>query len=122
MRRALFAVLATLTAALPAAVPVAAGTQGTGLRGLVIRGPITPVCREGVPCSAPAKHVKITFVRYGIAKSVFTGADGRYVIALAAGTYAVRFPSARFGFRPHTALVPAGRMATRNFSIDTGIR
>jgi hypothetical protein len=118
MRRVLFAVLATLTVAFPAA----AGTQSTGLRGLVIRGPITPVCQEGVPCSAPAKHVKITFVRYGIAKSVVTGADGRYAIALTAGTYAVRFPSARFGFRPHTALVLAGRMATRNFSIDTGIR
>jgi hypothetical protein len=118
MSRALIAVLAVLAAAIPAA----AGTQSTGLRGLVIRGPITPVCQEGVPCSAPAKHVKITFVRYGIAKSVFTGADGRYLVALTAGTYAVRFPSARFGFRPRTAFVPAGRMATRNFSIDTGIR
>jgi len=118
MRRVLVLSVACLAVALPAA----AGTQSTGLRGLVIRGPITPVCQEGVPCSAPAKHVKITFVRYGIAKSVFTGADGRYLVALTAGTYAVRFPSARFGFRPRTAFVPAGRMATRNFSIDTGIR
>jgi hypothetical protein len=121
MRRALITVLVTL-GAFPIAFPAAAGTQSTGLRGLVTRGPITPTCQEGVPCSAPAKHVKITFVRYGIAKSAVTGADGRYVIALTAGTYAVRFPSTRFGFRPRSALVPAGRVATRNFSIDTGIR
>jgi hypothetical protein len=122
MSRVLVTVLVTLAAAVPIAFPAAAGIRSTGLRGLVTRGPITPTCQEGVPCSAPAKHVKITFVRYGIAKSVVTGADGRYAVALVAGTYAVRFPSARFGFRPRTAFVPVGRVATRNFSIDTGIR
>jgi hypothetical protein len=94
----------------------------TGLRGLVTRGPIAPVCKEGVPCTAPAKHVKITFLRNGVAKSVVTGSDGRYTIALAGGTYAVRFPSARFGYRPRIVFAPAGRISTRNFSIDTGIR
>jgi hypothetical protein len=34
----------------------------------------------------------------------------------------VRFPSARFGYRPRIVWVPAGRISTRNFSIDTGIR
>jgi hypothetical protein len=61
-------------------------------------------------------------VRSGVAKTVVTGANGRYSILLAAGTYAVRFPSARFGFRPHSAVVVAGRMTTHDFSIDTGIR
>jgi hypothetical protein len=124
MRPALIAAVAALAAlaALAVSFPAAAGTVGTGLRGLVTRGPITPVCKEGVPCSAPAKHIKITFVRNGVAKSVVTGADGRYTIALTGGTYAVRFPSAPFGFRPRTVFVPAGRLSTRNFSIDTGIR
>jgi hypothetical protein len=118
MRRALIAMLATLAVALPAG----AGAVGTGLHGLVTRGPITPVCKEGVPCSAPAKHITIRFVRNGVVKSAVTGDDGRYSITLTGGTYAVRFPSARFGFRPRIVFVPAGRMSTRNFSIDTGIR
>ena len=117
MRRVALIALVALTAATSAAA-----TPGTGLRGLVTRGPIAPVCLEGVPCSGPAKHIKITFVRAGVAKSVLTGANGRYSILLAPGTYAVRFPSAKFGFRPRSAVVVAGRMSTRDFSIDTGIR
>jgi hypothetical protein len=118
MKRAIAAVLA----ALAVAVPASAGLQATGVRGLVMRGPIAPVCQEGAPCSAPAKHMKITFMRAGVAKTVVTGANGRYSILLAPGTYSVRFPSAKFGFRPRSATVVAGRMSTRNFSIDTGIR
>lgn len=118
MGRSLVALLACLTAV----VPAAAGMVSTGLRGQVMRGPTTPVCRVGMPCSAPAKHVRITFVRNGVAKSVVTGDTGRYAIELAAGTYGVRLPSAQFGFRPHSAFVTAGRMSIRNFSIDTGIR
>jgi hypothetical protein len=115
--------LTAVLVALAVAVPVAEGTTAaTGVRGLVTKGPITPVCQEGVPCSGPAKHVKITFVRAGVAKSVFTGKAGRYSILLTAGTYAVRFPASQFGFRPRSALVVAGRMSTRNFSLDTGIR
>jgi hypothetical protein len=110
-------------AALVVAVSASA-TTSTGLRGLVTRGPVTPVCQVDQPCFAPAKHTTIVFTRNGVSKSTVTGDDGRYVIALAAGTYAVRIPSAaKFGsFAPHTASVTAGRKATRNFSIDTGIR
>ena len=117
MRRVALIALVALTAATSAAA-----TQATGVRGLVTRGPIAPICQEGVPCSAPAKHIKITFVRAGVAKTVLTGANGRYSILLTPGTYAVRFPSAKFGFRPRSAVVVAGRMTTRDFSIDTGIR
>ena len=121
MRRGLAAVLAVFAVGVPAAAG-ALGAQATGVRGLVMRGPITPVCQEGVPCSAPAKHIKITFARAGVAKTAVTGANGRYSILLAPGTYAVRFPSAKFGFRPRSVVVVAGRMSTRDFSIDTGIR
>ena len=115
------AVLIALVA-LMTAVPAAATQATTGLRGLVTRGPIAPVCLEGVPCSGPAKHVKLTFVRAGVTKTVLTGATGRYSILLAPGTDAVRVPSAKFGFRPRSAMVIAGRMTIRDFSIDTGIR
>ncbi len=118
MRRAVLIALVALAASAPAAATQAT----TGVRGLVTRGPIAPVCQEGVPCSAPAKHIKITFVRAGVAKTAVTGANGRYSILLAPGSYAVRFPSAKFGFRPRSVVVVAGRMSTRDFSIDTGIR
>ena len=110
-------------AALAVAIPATAGTTSTGLRGLVTRGPITPVCRAGEPCSAPARHMTIVFTRNGISKSTVTGDDGRYSILLRAGTYAARIAAAaKFGFAPRSVYVPAGRISTRNFSIDTGIR
>jgi hypothetical protein len=100
----------------------ATGGATSGLRGLVTRGPTTPVCRVDQPCSEPAAHVKLTFVRAGRSWSVVTSAEGRYRIALVPGRYAVRIASARFGFSPTTATVPRGRVATVNFDIDTGIR
>lgn len=116
------ALLLAVPVALALALPAAGGTPGTGLTGLVTRGPVSPVCQEGVPCSAPARHLKITFARAGVAKTVVTSAGGRYSILLTPGSYAVRFPSAKFGYRPRSAVVVAGRMTIRNFSIDTGIR
>lgn len=109
--------------AVVALVPLAIGAPAsTGLKGTVTQGPITPVCQQGTPCNGPAKHTTLVFVRNGRSKSTVTDADGRYSILLAAGTYAVRIPSARFGFTPRTVTVRAGRMTARNFSIDTGIR
>jgi hypothetical protein len=108
--------------ALALAAAAGARTQATGLRGLVTKGPTTPVCKAGESCSAPAKHVTLVFTRNGVSNQTTTGDDGRYSIRLAAGAYTVRIPSARFGFDPRTAAVAAGRMATRNFDIDTGIR
>jgi hypothetical protein len=111
------------SAALAVAIPAMAATTSTGLRGLVTRGPITPVCRAGEPCSGPARHMTIVFTRNGVSKSTVTGDDGRYSIVLTAGTYATRIPAAaKFGFTPRNVYVPAGRISTRNFSIDTGIR
>jgi hypothetical protein len=104
-----------LTLALPA------GAATSGLRGLVTRGPTSPVCREGVSCTAPAKDVLVTFHKTGLTRSVRTGSDGRYRIVLPAGTYAVTLTRA-FRFSPRSAVVPAGRMGVRNFAIDTGIR
>ena len=94
----------------------------SGLRGVVTRGPITPVCFAGTPCDGPAKHIAVVFWRHGGSHTATTDADGRYRISLTAGTYTVRIPTGRFGYEPQVVVVPVGRVAVRNFSIDSGIR
>ncbi len=90
------------------------------LHGAVTLGPVTPVCRVGVPCSKPAVRVVLTFTRGTHAVRVRTDAHGRYAVALVPGTYAVR---ASLGMRitPSTVTARAGRHL-RRFAIDTGIR
>jgi hypothetical protein len=113
-----------LLAALAVGCGAAASSTTTGLSGLVMRGPVSPVCRAGVPCSKPAAHVTIQFTRDGdVVASARTDAKGRYRIALPAGSYAVRTPR-RYGMaiRPGRALVRAGLMRRVDLAIDTGIR
>jgi hypothetical protein len=117
--------LALLVAAAAFAGCASAATSPSGLRGLVLRGPVQPVCRVGVPCDAPAAGYVLVFSRSGtVVARTETGADGRYRIALRPGRYAVR--TSRTGFertvRPSAVTVPAGRWARVTFRIDTGIR
>lgn len=113
-----------VTAATAVSCSSGASSTASGLSGTVTRGPISPVCREGVPCSAPAKQVVVQFSRgdrvVGQAK---TDAEGRYRIALQAGSYSVRTPR-RFGasISPTQAVVRTGVVRRFDLSIDTGIR
>jgi hypothetical protein len=113
---------AALAVSVVAAAPYAGAGTTSGLHGVVRRGPVTPVCLVGTPCDRPAAHVRLTFRRNGVAKAAVTDGAGRYRIVLAPGTYAVRISPAQFRFTPRTATVTRGRMAVRNFWIDTGIR
>ena len=94
------------------------------LHGQVMRGPITPVCRVGVPCEAPAAHTTIVFTRLGRTASVVTNAKGYYRIRLNGGVYAVRTKRQAIGrgLEPRTVRVVAGRDKRADFHIDTGIR
>jgi hypothetical protein len=97
----------------------------TGLHGVVTRGPTTPVCQVGKPCSEPAVGAVLAFSRDGrVAARVRAGAGGRYAVRLAAGTYAVRVsPAQRIGgLTPGRVRVAAGLDGRVDFSIDTGIR
>jgi hypothetical protein len=116
-----------LTAAVAVAVVLggtatAAPRAASGLHGTVLRGPTTPVCREGVPCHAPAARMRISFVAAGVSHVTTTDAKGRYAIALAPGAYAVRVARAIGGVRPSTVVVPAGASRLQNLTVDTGIR
>ena len=116
-----------LTAAVAAAAVLggtatAAQRPVSGLHGTVLRGPTTPVCREGVPCHAPAVRVRLSFVHGGVARVATTDAKGRYAIALAPGTYAVRVARAIGSVRPAAVTVPAGPSRLQNLTVDTGIR
>ncbi|HEY2074645.1 MAG TPA: hypothetical protein VGG88_13800 [Gaiellaceae bacterium] len=94
------------------------------LQGVVVRGPTTPVCMTGKPCSEPAVGAVLVFSRDGVSERVRVGAGGRYSVRLAPGTYAVRqAPAPRIGFGVRPDRVRVTRAGTRaNFYIDTGIR
>jgi|SRR5471032_307957 len=120
--RALVAAFSTLAIVATLALASAGAAATSGLRGTVMRGPVTPVCAAESPCDAPAKHVAVIFMRNGISHTATTDANGHYRIALAPGTYVVRIAAGRSMNGSKTVLVPVGRYGVRNFSIDTGIR
>jgi hypothetical protein len=119
-----------ITATTLALVIVAgAGAQApvpSGLRGVVMRGPISPTCVAEEPCTEPAKNVTLLFSRNGrIVGRAVTDSAGRYRLRLPAGVYAVRRSASvgiGRGIEPDHARVYARRFVRIDFSIDTGIR
>ena len=107
-----------------------AGAAGSapvpGLHGVVMEGPIMPVCRVDVPCEKPARGVVLQFMRTGhVMARVKTTAKGTYRVTLPPGTYAVTtVPRRRVGtgLTPHTVRVRKDRMARRDFHLDTGLQ
>lgn len=95
-----------------------------GLRGLVTRSPITPVCRQGVPCSAPAKNTPLTFSRAGKVVKTRTDGTGHYRVSLAPGSWNVKTisPHIGLGVKPRVVRVLAGRFRVVDLELDTGIR
>jgi hypothetical protein len=97
----------------------------SGLRGVVMRGPTTPVCRDTEPCEEPAAGVELRF-RQGdrIVARVTTGSAGGYRAKLRPGRYAVTTPNRRLGMglTPHFVRAPTGRVSRVDFHLDTGIQ
>ncbi len=98
----------------------------SGLHGVVVRGPITPMCVAEEPCTEPANNVTLLFSRNGrIVGRAVTDSAGRYRLRLPAGVYAVRRPpplGIGKGIEPNHARVFTRRFVRVDFSIDTGIR
>jgi hypothetical protein len=121
------AALATLAGAL-ALAGLAQGAprpplNASGLYGLVMRGPVTPVCQVGIPCDQPAANVTFLLVRSGKSTRVHTNATGHYRVRLAPGRYFIARTNWGPGsIKPESARVPYGRFARVNIFIDTGIR
>jgi hypothetical protein len=101
-----------------------ATTLSSGLYGVVRKGPIMPVCRNDVPCDAPAQ-VTLLFMRgTSVVARGRSAADGRYRIAIPPGYYTVK-TQPRIGFgaiRPLNVHVRPGHFDRLNFLVDTGIR
>ena len=120
---------------LPAALALMAGAAApaatqpaTGLKGKVLRGPVTPVCRIDTPCYMPYKG-RLVFTPFRITVSVEriqTSAKGTYTASLAPGRYRVTTGTGqKFQGRnvePEVVLVPKTGTRRVDFIVDTGIR
>jgi hypothetical protein len=104
----------------------AASAPSSGLYGVVMEGPIKPVCKEDVPCERPAAGIVLQFKRAGhVVARVKTTLKGTYRVRLRPGAYAVTTVPARrvgTGLTPKTVRVPKARMARRDFHLDTGLQ
>ena len=124
------AMLKTTAAALAALATLGLGVAGsaavssTGLRGVVSRSPISPVCTAEDSCSAPAPHTQVAFFRSGARVTTRTDGSGRYRVILAPGWWRVRATPARMGtaISPERVRVFGKRIRIVDFDIDTGIR
>jgi hypothetical protein len=89
-----------------------------------MRGPL-PACRNEEPCEAPARGVVLQFTRAGKSVRVRTTQKGTYRVMLQPATYAVTtVPRSRIGtgLTPHSVRVSRGRIARRDFHLDTGLQ
>jgi hypothetical protein len=102
----------------------ASASAPSGLRGLVTRSPITPVCIEGVPCSAPARNTPLVFVRTASRVATRTDGTGHYRVPLAPGWWSVTTPTRHIGsgISPNRVRVLGSRFRAVDLDIDTGIR
>ena len=117
-------VVACATLALASVFAGAASSRNaSGLRGVVMRGPTTPVC--DAVCEAPARGLVLQFRRDGEVKAqVTTSRTGSYVVRLRPGKYAVTTPKLRRRERltPQLVRVPRARVARVDLHLDTGLQ
>ena len=98
----------------------------TGLTGLVVRGPITPVCRLDIPCDAPFS-AGFTVERNRSQVAQFrSDAAGQFTVWLSPGTYRIIPDSDAALLAPaaQAKTVEVGNVGLTNVRLefDTGIR
>jgi hypothetical protein len=123
--RVVAAMLAALATGSASAGAATTGSPASGLRGVVMRGPTSPVCIEEKPCEEPAAGIVLRFSRAGTTVArVKTGQQGGYQVRLPRGMYTVTTPHRRVGvgLTPRVVRVLEGRVARVDFHLDTGIQ
>lgn len=124
--RARLCVLALIVAVGTACDQPLSPTIDTGLTGVVVRGPIAPVCEIDRPCNAP---FNATFDVFDDARRVAgfrSDAEGRFTVTLPAGAYrivpAADAPIIQRPMQVKTVeVLPVGLTQVR-LEFDTGIR
>ena len=84
----LFIALALSCTNQPSDILLAQG-QGTGLEGMVRRGPIQPVCRVGEPCDAPFSAAFQVWQQQQLVTKFRSDSTGHYRVLLAPGSYTI---------------------------------
>lgn len=113
-----------IVAALLLAACGAAAAPATGIRGTVLAGPACPgPARVDSPCPDRPVAITIEVVQGGAVAATFTtGADGRFSVALAPGSYVLRSRSGLPAVRSQTVTVAAGSYTEVELHADTGMR
>jgi hypothetical protein len=119
--------LLLLIGALSAACFSTAPSPVTGLTGVVVRGPVTPVCRVDVPCDAPFSAA-FTIQRAGRTVAQFqSDVAGQFTVFLPPGGYTVT-PNADAPIMSPSSQVrqvtvaDTGTLTTVRLMFDTGLR
>jgi len=130
MTRRLHAVIAMIAGATVLTACASAGSSPsstTGLTGVVMRGPVTPVCRVDVPCDAPFSAI-FTVEQAGRRVAQFqSDAAGQFTVYLKPGSYNV-VPAADAPIigassqRKSVTVADNGMLTAVRLTFDTGIR
>ena len=119
-------VLALASTTVSACDPPVSPIVTTGLTGVAVRGPITPVCQIQVPCDAPFSAA-FTVDQNGRRITAFrSDADGRFTVMLPSGAYRIVPEAAAPIMSPLSQakmveVLPGGLTEIR-LEFDTGIR
>jgi hypothetical protein len=125
--RGLIAISAAATTIAACASAGSTPSMTTGLTGVVMRGPVMPVCRVDVPCDAPFSAT-FNVERNGRRVTQFhSDTAGQFTVFLAPGTYTVVPSSDAPLLSPSSQLksvtvVDSGTLTIVRLTFDTGIR
>jgi hypothetical protein len=101
-------------------------TVTTGLTGVVVRGPIAPVCQINVACDAPFSAAFSVLQDARRITEFRSDADGRFTVMLRAGIYrivpAADAPIIQPPAQVKTVEVLPGGLTQVRLEFDTGIR
>jgi hypothetical protein len=127
-------VVAVVAACLLLSVPPACGpddggdaSSRSGIRGVVLAGPMCPVVSESSPCpDEPVDGARIEILRgERVVGTATSDRGGRFEVRLEPGTYEARaVPTSDLGLsaKPVSVVVRQGRFTEVDLPIDTGIR